>query len=243
MRFKPALKYQIYEAKKQIIIFYIAAILFYTLMAISMGGLINSGARVTISGLEAASIIFLFVFGLNSHKSAFHMMMANGVSRKTFFRSFLASAAAVSIGMAVINSLIGVILKQFIDYRTIFEQLRHGYTAYGAAFFGMELLWQFYCYISAVIVGHFITTLFYRMNKTVKLLVSIGAPVFFLIVLPIIDSNLFDGAVYNAIGRFFSYISGLHSQNAPISICLKSASLALWTGLSYITLRRAPVKA
>ncbi len=240
MKIKSALKYQVYESRKPIVIFYIVMILFYVLIAISSNISYSYGSRVNSSGLETATIIFLFIVGLNSFKSTFYMMTANGVSRRTMFFSFVAAAVAICAGMAVIDSLLGVILRQFAYYKSIVE-IQFDYFLEDSI--GIGLIWMFANYLCAIMVGYFITTLYYRMNRAVKLLVSIGVPVFFLIVFPIIDSHLFGGVIYTGVTRFFSYVSGLDYKDPIINIGWNIIVSAIWASLAYINLRRAPVKA
>lgn len=240
MRFKPAFKYQLLDTRKPIIIFYFVMLMIYILITISAKVSYSYGMIHSSSGLEAATIVFLFILGLNSYKSSFHMMMANGVSRKTMFLSFIIMAAVISMGMALIDSLLAIILQQFVNYKTIVEIT---YDYFLADSIAIGPIWQFANNLCAIMTGYFITTLFYRMNKAAKLLVSIGVPVFFLIVFPIIDSYLFSGVIYRAIGSIFSYISGIKTGSVLINICFNLIFSAVWAGLAYITLRRAPVKA
>lgn len=238
MRIKSAFKYQMSEVKKPIIIYYIVVV---SLLLLAFFGALwlrqwsGSTANVHVDnyGFGGASVIFLFILGLNAYKSTFHMLIANGVSRKTMFISFALMALSVSVGMMAADALISQIsthaLNSFVHITTRFEY----------AGFGMGLLWMFCGNFAAIVIGYLIAVLYYRMNKPVKLLVSIGIPVFFLIILPIFDMYFFRGAVVNALLEAIRFLSGVSTNNPLIGI----ASALVLGGLAYLAIRRAPVKA
>ena len=122
MRFLPAWKYQMNGVKWPLIIYYIVIASLLVLMGVTLS-IVQGRTRVTVGGMEMASIIFIFVMGLNSYKSVFLMMSANGISRKTMFVSFLAMLGIVAAGMALIDTLYGIGMKMAGDYRTMFEQM------------------------------------------------------------------------------------------------------------------------
>lgn len=235
MKIKSAFKYQISDVKKPIIIYYIviASLLLLTFI-IAMWTRSWNGVSVTVSlnqyGFGNATLIFLFILGLNAHRSTFHMLIANGISRKTMFLSFALLAAAVSIGMMVIDILIGYIPVLIVGS---FANVEANLTIDN---FGMRLLWMFARYLGVIAIGYLITVLYYRMNKAVKLLVSIGVPVFFLIILPLFDMVYFSGVINAALWDAVCFLV----LTDPLITIVASAALG---GLAYIALRRAPVKA
>jgi hypothetical protein len=243
MSFLPAWKYQMDGMKWPLIIFYFVIAAMLTLMGISISLADKYQTSMTVGGLEMASVIFIFIVGLNSFKSTFHMLSANSVSRKTMFLSFLAVIAAVAAGMAVIDSLYALMMRATGYYQPAFEQM------YGLASLSMTartttgFIWMICCYLAAGMTGYLISALFYRMSKPVKLLVTIGVPVLLLFVLPAVDFSLFDGAVAKAVGAFFSWASGLSNGNPYMGMVSNAVLFVLLGCLSYFVLRRAPVKA
>ena len=76
-----------------------------------------------------------------------------------------------------------------------------------------------------------------------KRIVSIGGPVFFLIVLPYIDIYLFDGGIYEAVKYLFSKAWGfLDGFNPYISVLSSFITIAIFGALSFLAMRRATVK-
>jgi len=99
MKFVSAFKYQLSGFKKSLIVFYIIIYSIVILTAVPELFLPPVDKEGTMSGLEIASIIFLFVCCLNSFKPHFKMLLANGASRMTMFRSYLTTIAAVVLIM------------------------------------------------------------------------------------------------------------------------------------------------
>jgi len=81
MNSKAAVKYRFYDYWKALLIFYIviaASLVFmFVFSALTRD---NPEFRGSVQGLEIASVIFLFVLGLNSFKDVFMMFMQNGIS-------------------------------------------------------------------------------------------------------------------------------------------------------------------
>ena len=240
MRFLPAWKYQMNGVKWPLIIYYIVIASLLVLMGISMS-IVQGRARITVGGMEMASMIFMFVVGLNSYKSVFFMMSANGISRKTMFISFLAMLGAVAAGMALIDTLYVIGMKMAGDYRTMFEQMYNIETS-AQVWIPAGFEWRLCSYLAAGMAGYLITILYYRMNKAVKLLVSIGVPVLVLFVWPAADLTWFNGATTKAVGWLIGWASGLLSGNPYIGVISDIVLTALLGALCYVALRRAPIK-
>ena len=249
MKLKAALKYQIHGMIKPLIIFYIVIYALIIFIGVQQVVWSRQGVRVTSGGLEVASAIFLFVVGLNSFKSTFHLFLANGISRKTMFKSYLGTVAPLAAFMALIDCINSLALSGVGIYNSVFYQTY--YMRYGAvATFGAKMhvmldgfVWMFFLYAAMAIIGFFITTLYYRMGKPLKLIVSIGVPVFFLMVLPYIDNYLFDGGIYEAVKYLFSKAWGfLDGFNPYISVLSSFITIAIFGALSFLAMRRATVK-
>lgn len=242
MNFLPAWKYQLDGMKWPFIIFYIVIAALLILMGVSMSIAVREGNQFNVGGLEMASVVFIFVCGLNSFKSSFHMLSANGVSRKTMFVSFVAVLGTVAAGMAVIDSVVSLAMKGFGNYEPGFMQM-YGIDSYSAASVMTGLLWMFCTNLAAGMAGYLITTLFYRMNKPVKLLVSIGVPVLLLFIWPLVDWALFQGAVSKAFAMFTGWAFGFLDGNPFMGVVSNVLLSLIFAALSFVTLRRVPVKA
>lgn len=247
MNIKAALKYQLEDHKKSIIIFYIIILFVYMLVIASTSVAITSGkGSVSFSGMEVATAIFLFVCGLCSFMENFLMLRQNGISRRTIFASRVAVNIIVALGMAIIDRVIWVIVTTFassssrMSFVSLFEMVG------GSSVPGMSNLLinlggiglSLVIYLASLFVGYFITIMFYRLSKAGKAIVGAGVPVFFTVVLPIIDSTLTRGRI----GMIFSYII-IHTMGSFGKFIISSIVLsAIFAALSWVLMRKAVVR-
>ena len=99
-------------------IIYYGAFIFILMVLIS---LYIFGGRVTMSGIEVSTVIFLFVCGLNSFKSNFYFAKSNGISRKTFIKGLLISSIPIALVMSIIDIIINRINNIFIKNPTLYD--------------------------------------------------------------------------------------------------------------------------
>lgn len=242
---KSAMIYQISEMKKPLLIYY--AIIFFLLLASFLTTevfLHISANGTTINGIEISSMIFIFVCGLNSFKEPFRMFLQNGLSRKTLFLSYICSLLPVSGVMAIIDTSIGAIGRSLGSYQSAFHEFYRQYfpaVGPGQVFVGFAL--SLLLYTTSALTGYFITSLYYRMSKGLKLLVSIGVPVLLIIVLPIVDMGYANGAISRGLGEIFLLASGVkagYNPLYPLGSCIILSSVL--AGLTYLLQRRAVIK-
>ncbi|HEY8421545.1 MAG TPA: hypothetical protein VIL05_07390 [Thermoclostridium sp.] len=244
MKLNVAVKYRLYDNKKAILIFYIVIVSVLAFMflfsALNRG---NHKFNGSIQGLELASAIFLFVVGLNSFKEIFRMFMQNGISRKTMFLSYVASTAAICIIMAFIDSILALISRSItavnggIYSRGVIEMM-YGKQVNSIGTFLLSIILCFFINIAFTSLGFFITTLYYRMNKTQKITVSIGVPALLFVILPIADTLLLNGI-------FFTGLAGIltASFRDPFMCMLSCFVLSgVLMALSWMLVRKAAVK-
>lgn len=241
MRLAPAFKYKLNSVKWAVVIFYIALYALYIFQILSK--LLSGRIGFQISGIELASVIFLFVVGLNSFRSDFHLFTANGISRRTMFVSFIAMTVVLSIGMAAIDTINSIILSQIIEYQPIvlrFFAVR--YNGLGFALYSEGFLWMVFSYIASLMLGFLITTAYYRMNKPLKMILSIGVPVFFIFILPVIDEQLFSGEISRAIINCVTFCLGIKSHSPYVAMASYIVFAIILGILGYLLMRRATVK-
>lgn len=243
MKLKSAVKYQIYEFKKPLLIYYLIIYILFILFFIENSTLIHFGADVRLGGIESASMIFIFIAGLNSFKETFKMFLQNGLSRKTLFISFICSIIPISAAMALIDSVNGLIASLVIKYDPAYMQFygkRYVGSVNGIFKYAEGFLWYIFAYAMLAMIGYFITVLYYRMNKGLKLLVSIGFPAFFFIILPMIDT---EGRIFTGIGNFFSFAWGYNNGCNPYFSMVTCTLISVLFGtLSYMLIKNAQVK-
>lgn len=247
MKFNSALKYQMNGFKKPMIIYYAIIYLIVILAAVPELFLPHADIEGTWSGMEMATMIFIFVCCLNSFKPSFKMFLANGVSRKTMFKSFITTIAIVVLVLTVIDSISSFIFSSVTNYNSMFYNIYSArYTMASAVSFQVSIegiLWRIFSYAAVGITGFFITVLYYRMDKPMKLLVSIGVPIFFFMILPYIDNMFCNGVIYDTIGYLIAKAGGfLDGYNPYIADLSNAIIFAVLSGLSYLLIRRATVK-
>ncbi len=243
-------KYQIFDTIKAIFIYYLIFILAMTsIIAISS----NSSANVHSSGIDFATIIFLFVAGLNSFKSNFKFSMANNVTRKTFTKGLIIAVFPITLVMSVIDLIVNRIINIFMKCPSTFDmiygsfrklnlfnnselwvQTNDFYTLFGT------IIWQFAVYSSIFILGILISLLYYRSNKFFKIVVSV-APVLLLIFISnanvvIVDSLNID------IGKLIASAFGWNSLNPYTAVLSFTVIILAYSSLIYLLVRKAIIK-
>ena len=255
MNSKSVYKYQLNDIKKPILVFDLVIACIFVLIFLSTGTkllTINSLeiGPGSVSGLELASVIFLFVGGLNMFRETFRLSMQNGVSRKSIWSGTVLSFLTVGGGMALIDTVTRLVGVNFasrynVEFQGLYDLLCADRSAKNSmiqnAFEGFLL--NFCFYMAALAIGYFITVGYYRMNKIAKIIVSIGVPGLYIFVLPFADLLLFKGTLTNAIVKaiLFSF-GGTNGDNPYFAMGSGLLISAVFLGLTYLMVRRAPIK-
>jgi hypothetical protein len=237
MKLKSAIKYQLYNVKKAVMGFYIVI---YALIILS------STDFVRIGGLEFATIIFIFILGLNWFKESFKILIQNGVSRLTQYKAMTISAVILATGLSIIDVINRLICTNFDIYESgvndvnnINELLAHIYPGYSLNRFSpSSLLFQISIYMLAAFLGLFITGLYARMNKGGRMAVSISLPAFFMIGVPLLYEE-YNIRIFDPIAKLFSIIFGISPYLDSLILVLISGILI---GLVYLLTRKITVE-
>ena len=230
-------------------IIYYGAFIFILMVLIS---LYIFGGRVTMSGIEVSTVIFLFVCGLNYFKSNFYFAKSNGISRKTFIKGLLISSIPIALVMSIIDIIINRINNIFIKNPTLYD------VSYGnllgdvgrvyegswvqsnslATIFN-TILFQFSLCLLAYVVGIVINMIYYRSNKYIKVLVSV-IPV----ALIILKGNLSikNPSLAMRINEFFAYIFGFNPSNVFACITTFLVFTVVLSGIAFLLIRKAVIK-
>ncbi|NLO39340.1 MAG: hypothetical protein GX115_07720 [Ruminiclostridium sp.] len=253
MNLKAALKYQLHESKKAVLIYYLQVVIIFlcivALFYLVPGKNVLSG---NINGFEVASMIFIFIAGLNSFRETFCLFIQNSISRRTMFISRMLSAAIMSVAMACIDRILmffGKLLQplnQSFSITSLFQMIYHnkaGYKTGSLLVLFSELIFTAFLYFAAWMFGYFITISFYRLNKYGKIAISVGVPVSLFIVLPILDELVFNEAIGLFFGKLLSFAFGFSNKANPligmITLLLISGILAAFV---WLMTRRVSVK-
>lgn len=246
-------KYHIYETIPAIRIYYLVFLLVISLIALSS---YRSGGSVSSSGLEMASVVFLFICGLNSFKSNFKFSQANNVSRKTFFIGVFIGVFPITLSMSIFDLIINRVYNIFVKSPTNFDMIFGTFRGYGmssvsisrsgwiqandlSTLFGTFIL-QFALYTMVFFAGILISLIYYRCNNLLKIVISI-LPVILMSLSGTILRLLPESFLVN-ISNTLKYVFGLNNYNYYIfSLSIIVLGL-IFAGFIYLLSRRAIVK-
>ncbi|MGI5891872.1 MAG: hypothetical protein ACOX7H_03935 [Bacillota bacterium] len=243
MKLKSAIKYQAFDSIKPLVIFYAIIyaiiILIYTIdKQYSISGY--------VSGLETTSMVFIFIFGILTFNAPFKLFLQNGISRRTCFFSIIITLMGVAVLMSGIDNINYFIEKNLMAYQSIFDQIYcQQYLADSVlkSLRSWSWAWFFTIYWGIAMLGLLISTLYYRMNNWQKIVVSIGVPVGLFVVIPIISSAITNGALLQAIMKFFSFAFGLSNGfNPHIAVIFNLLFIVILAAINYLLIRRATIK-
>ncbi len=246
MSLKAAYRYQLSEYKKSVMIYYLVVVLVILFFWGSVSFAEGSNIQST-GGIEMSTVIFLFVMGLNSFKETFLMLLQNGISRKTMFYGRLAAAGILCTGMMIIDRVLVTVIKGMIGENSsfritgLYEEFFYKRTQ-ELGFLQESLegaLFTLCFYIIAFSFGYFITTAYYRMNKTAKIAVSVGVPTGFFFVLPVVDSTIANGSISRFIGYMFGTVLGINKDHPYNFVISSLVGACIFLGLSWLLIRKA----
>lgn len=225
MKLKATLGYVLYDFRYVIPIVYacVAALILFTEAT-------ERNAKA-ISSLDMVSIVTLFVMGLNIFKTYFKFYSANGVSRRTLFISNILALTAFALVMTFLDTLVMQIAGNFFDQASFLRQIM-------SVNMIQLMIFRFLLYTGTALLGFFITTLYYRMSKALKIAVSVGVPMLFLNILPAVDFYLLNYFLTNSLKKAISFLfSSFYMGMASVLILAAIEAVFIW-----LLVRRARVK-
>jgi len=167
MKLKAAVKYQLWEARSSVMTFYgiiLALIIFFSILTRLSNG--------SMSGMDGLTPIFLFIAGIVTFSTEFKLYMQSGLSRKLLSQSILASLIVGCFIMLAADALINIFCMVVSPgYVSTTKQMYPDFGIITRSFYHYGLL-LFMSY-----AGFFIGALYYRMNKLLTILVSVGVPI------------------------------------------------------------------
>ena len=219
-------KYQLRDNRSAVLIFY--AVLIAIVLILNLG----DGEGTRISG---ASMIFIFVAGLNCFRPSFLFAQANNISRRSFYLATILALMGLAVILGVADTLFDSLMDGYPFYHGFFEQF------YPASVIA-KLLWTITLLMFSASVGWMITMFYYRANVLVKVLISMS-PLVFIILASYIDQRT-DGRFGNLLLNFLLTSMGFSGETPnpyPAVLSFTLATLLVW-GVNYLLVRRAPVR-
>jgi hypothetical protein len=179
---------------------------------------------------ETTSGIIALIIGLALFISNFHVVLANGVSRKTFLLVNLPAAGLAAAALALFNLV--VVLVHGLFWPII---LTSGFFYPQAGVIELFLL-QLALYFLLIVAGWFIALAYYRSSVPVRWAISLSPAVGFAL-LEVLNAQT-RGETFFAIDRSLQAVTA-----TPISATLSWLALAaVLFGAVFLLIRRAPVR-
>lgn len=191
MKNNPIIYYQLREYKNAMLIYYVILVVLFGSIAVQMGKDPNG----MIGGLDGMTLIFLLILGLNAFKESFRLAMQNGVSRKAYYNDTIKSILILSIFMALMDTLLGLVLSQITQYESFFYQVNQIQDQMPfSQNFSLAILTRVSMNVFAFHLGLFITIFYYKLTRFWVYFVSISVPLVIYIILPSFRQNIFQGS-------------------------------------------------
>ncbi|MCB2352520.1 hypothetical protein [Clostridium estertheticum] len=234
-------KYNIKSSLKSIIIYYIIFI-----GALSGKKMMSqySGVSSSTSGLEILSVVLLFVLGLNFFRENFYFTQANNIPRRDYFKATAMAILAIGITMSIldvtINRLYNTFMENYMMYDIIYSKVSRSSSVWiqrnsiQTLFRTVTFLFAFY--IVAFGVGLLTTMIYYKCNKTMKVLVSL-IPI---AVYGIVSRNNFD--LGEKVKNFIGDLLGIEIRNSYMAVITFICLFIITMCFVYILVRKAVVK-
>ena len=242
--FNSAYNYSIRDSMKTLLIFIAVMILIFMVKSI-----VISLPNITIQTagvLEVSSTITIFIIGIVSVRENLRMFIQNGIGRRTAYFTNLSVAVTLALILSIAGELILGITQTIIAspeilsfYQMIFNQGSIELTfAQRLASFALN----FSFYVFAYIGGMLISLIFYRLSKPWNLVVAIGVPVFFIIILPLIRITTIGANIISWLSRpLHAVIDWTITSSGNMAICtlILCIIIALFCRLLFL---RVPIK-
>lgn len=205
---------------------------------------------MVFGGQEFAALIFMFVMGISIFTENFHMLIQNGISRKSMYIGRLATVITVSAVFTIVHLIIDKLFQiititnsQFMatSISEIFYKNYYADAGFATKIF-TEFVWLFSFFVALTSVGYFISTLMYRLSKYGKLLFWGSMWAVLMLVLPFLDFMFFNGELFNILFNFVPVVTGVSCGNPFIMSVSCGVVFAVFSAITWIILCRLPVK-
>ncbi len=242
MKLNAAFRYQLFDHKTSVMVYYIVIIAMSLLAGISLSafagwrGVPNADSSVGSLSYSGATAVFLFISGLCGFKENFLFALQSGVSRKTLFLSRLIAFGVLAVFMTVADYVLSYVFALIVTWSTGLNLTTAAVLSAPGLF--MALLYAF----AMLALGYCITILFFRLNKTGKIIVGAGVPVFFIFILPMFDGFVLGGVIMRPLIRLIEQVMEHISSQTSEGFLIVVLATAAFAVLSWIMMRRAAIK-
>lgn len=224
---------------------------FYSIVIIAIANLSILTVKFggSTSGLEFATMIFLFVCGLNSFKENFYFAQGNNISRKCFITGVITAIFPIAIFMAIIDISINRVMNLFTVSPTLydlfysttkpltFDVIKNGWIQSNSTETLINtVLLAAIMYVLSYVLGLVINMVYYRSNVFVKILISLVPPVL------IFSAGIIgDGTGYYFL-EFIKEIFGINNGNSSLALLSFVVLVIILGCTSKILINEATIK-
>lgn len=216
--------------------YFIMTIVILIMLYLNYRIITEGNGDITFGGLGFSSLIFIFILGLTFFKTEFNFLQANNITRRNFFKAALISSAAAAFIMALITSLVNQLFLMSLP--GFYFDWVEGIYKTNSMF--ANLAWSFGLYIMVIVLGWLIAMVYYKLDKTMRIVISF-LPVALILLISAAD-NSSGGAFIDLIGNGFRFLFALDTLNPYLSAINMTALAAMFSGLAYMLIRRLELK-
>lgn len=193
---KAVYKYNMSTCARPMVVYYsivLMIIIFFTIIALLTNG------TTQVSGVEFATVIFLFVMALADFRENFEALNQYGTSRKTIYLGKVLSFVSLALIASVIDRLLILIGSKVTSPISNYEFGSFFGTMYENKFAQMNfwseqfmiILLSFSSYLALLAAGTFLSVVFYRSNRIGKIAVAAGIPIFIFVAVPVLAAYIY----------------------------------------------------
>ena len=224
-----------------LLIFYTVIILLYIFAAVL---LTVQSENIQLNGANMSACVMLMILGIVLFSQGIRFGLVNGVSRRSIYGGMAMFSVVLTLLMTAVDTLLSALFNSVSSgIMNTFELLYPGFIESHSAFQNIlsVILASLAFNLLATILGFFIGAIYYRMNKVVKMVVSIGVPAFFVMVLPM-GFMLLPESVQASIFEFIGNV-GVTLFATPYTFALTFLGISVILGFFiWLLIRRAPAK-
>jgi hypothetical protein len=250
LRLKTAFQYCFKDSLRGLLIFIGIMLLVHIALTSAIVIFAQPGNSVgTISIYGVAATIALFVTGIVTVREHLRLLIQHGIGRRTAFISGIGVAVSLALAAALAELLINWLSLAIIHgstqitYTSFYQMTFNGgqqVTAFtdiiGSAAISLVM------YLTAYLMGMLVSLVFYRLPKPWKIVVAVGVPVFFVIILPLLAASQTAISFLTPIGIALMRLGEFTFSSAGNYMLVSVAWALIIAGCCLLLTRRAPIR-
>jgi len=250
LRLKTAFQYCLRDGLKTIGIFFGIMLAVHAALAAAILIFSNPGSSAgSISLYESAAMVTLFVTGIVSVRENLRLLIQHGIGRRTAFISEIGVAAALALIAALAGELLISASQALlsgsaqIQYLSFYQMaFNDGQIAAGLGARLMAAALGFAVYFTGYLLGMLISLIFYRLPKAWKIVVAVGVPVFFALIVPLSVATPTGRAIFSWLAEPLARLLDFTFRAPGNYLCVSLLFCLLVACFCQLLMRRAPIR-